>query len=273
MAMSQSDFSVTLERFTGFGAEYDGVRPGAPAVLGELLLPLAGCAGKAGLVVDLGSGTGLSTRYWGPLAERVIGVEPTAAMREQAERSGVAGGGNITYREGFSHDTGLTDSSADLVICGQALHWMEPDGTFAEAARILRPGGVFAVYDYDWPPVTPFWEVNALYDECCARSRRIEKERGLSEGLRQWDKEGHPARMEGSGRFRFVRECLLHHRDEGGADRMVGLLLSQGHVRTLLKGIQEEEIGIDRLRTAAAAAFGAGARTWFWSARVRMGLV
>jgi SAM-dependent methyltransferase len=38
-----------------------------------------------------------------------------------------------------------------LVTCSQSLHWMEPEPTFAEVARILRRGGVFAAYDYDWP--------------------------------------------------------------------------------------------------------------------------
>ena len=35
----------------------------------------------------------------------------------------------------------------------QALHWMEPAPTFGEVARLLRPGGVFAALDCDWPPV------------------------------------------------------------------------------------------------------------------------
>jgi predicted O-methyltransferase YrrM len=38
------------------------------------------------LVVDLGSGTGLSTVLWGERAERVIGIEPNADMRNEAAR-------------------------------------------------------------------------------------------------------------------------------------------------------------------------------------------
>lgn len=284
--MEASDFSVTRERFTGFGAQYDEVRPSAPAALAELLLPMAGCtAGRAGLVVDLGSGTGLSTRYWAPYADRVIGVEPTASMRQEAERrtlpppgegeeNGKAAVGIVSCRDGYSHDTGLDGGSADLVVCAQSLHWMEPEGTFAEAARILRPGGVFAAYDYDWPPVTPFPEVDALYEQCCEESRRLEKAHGVSAGLRQWDKEGHLGRMTASGRFRFVRECLLHHREPGGADRIAGLLLSQGHVRTLLKrGFSEADVGLDPLRETARRAFSGTVPLWFWSVRVRIGVV
>ncbi|MES2708988.1 MAG: hypothetical protein V4726_20500 [Verrucomicrobiota bacterium] len=36
--MSDSAYSETLKRFTGFGGQYDGVRPAAPAALADLLL-------------------------------------------------------------------------------------------------------------------------------------------------------------------------------------------------------------------------------------------
>ena len=59
----------------------------------------------------------------------------------------------MAYQPGFSFATGLPDASADVVIAVQAMHWMEPVSTLAEVARILRPGGVFASFDADWPPV------------------------------------------------------------------------------------------------------------------------
>lgn len=62
--MSHPDFSATIERFTGFGSAYNQVRPAAPEALARLLLPMARCTDRsADLVVDLGCGTGLSTRY------------------------------------------------------------------------------------------------------------------------------------------------------------------------------------------------------------------
>src|SRR3984893_18785877 len=68
---------------------------------------------------------------------------------------------HIAYREGVAHRTGLPDGCADIVTCAQSLHWMEPTSTLAEVARILRPGGLFAAYDYDWPP-TLHWELDRL---------------------------------------------------------------------------------------------------------------
>jgi SAM-dependent methyltransferase len=267
--MSDLDFSANVERFTGFGRQYDLARPSAPTALADLLLPMARCTVPA-LVVDLGSGTGLSTRYWSPYARSVVGVEPTDSMREQAER---IGGDNVAYQKGFSHATGLPDRCADLVVCGQSLHWMEPASTFAESARILREGGVFAAYDYDWPPSTSFWEVDLAYTQCMALARRLERERGLTESLKRWSKSGHLARIEESGSFRYARECLLHHEDEGGAERIVGVFLSQGHVRSLLKlGLSEDDLQMARLREAAERAWGSSFSRWFWSARIRIGI-
>lgn len=265
--MNDERFAATVERFTGFGAHYDAVRPSPPAALGELLTRVAACPVPQ-LVVDLGSGSGLSTRYWESRARAVIGIEPTDAMREQAERRG---GENVSYRKGFSHATGLTAATADLVVCGQSLHWMEPAGTFAEAVRLLRPGGLFAAYDYDWPPVTGAWPVDQAYFDAMQHSRQLEWEMGLTENLAQWEKSGHLQRMEESGLFRHVRECVLHHEDRGGAARIVGLLLSQGHVQSLLKrGVPEAELGIDHLRAVAGEHLGAADKPWLWSTRVRL---
>lgn len=72
-------------------------------------------------------------------------------MKAQAESETLAP--NVDYLERFASNTGLAEESADIVSCSQSLHWMEPESTFAEAARILRPGGVFTAYDYKWPPV------------------------------------------------------------------------------------------------------------------------
>jgi SAM-dependent methyltransferase len=267
--MAGPDFTANIERFTGFGPHYDRMRPSPPQALADLLLPIARCAVPA-LVVDLGSGTGLSARYWSQHARAVIGIEPTDSMRRQAE---AVGGENLSYRRGFSHATGLPDRCADLVVCSQSLHWMEPASTFAESARILRDGGVFAACDYDWPPATSFWEVDQAYTQCTAQVQRLEREHGITEGLQRWGKSGHLARMQESGCFRYVRECLLHKVDEGDAERIVGLLLSQGSVQSLLKlGLSEADLQIDRLRDVARRELGAASSRWFWSARVRLGV-
>ena len=265
-----ADFSVNLARFTGFAELYDRHRAAPPALLAPLVAQFTGVA-RPELVVDLGSGTGLSTRYWADKADRAVGIEPTPDMRRQAEAATSAA--NVSYREGFSHDTGLPAGSARAVVCVQALHWMEPAGTFAEAVRILRPGGVFVVCDYDWPPISGSWEADAAFAACILRGRQLEKERRIDAGLQHWDKSGHLARMQDSGRFRHVTEALVHHTDDGSAERLVGLLLSQGYIMALLRaGLTEDELGITELRAVARSKLGDQPRPFFWSARVRLGV-
>lgn len=70
----------------------------------------------------------------------------------------------IQYQEGVAHQTGLPDACADIVTAAQSFHWMEPASTLAEIARLLRPGGIFAAYDYDFPPALN-WELEQVYQE------------------------------------------------------------------------------------------------------------
>ncbi|HBR30515.1 MAG TPA: class I SAM-dependent methyltransferase, partial [Clostridiales bacterium] len=59
----------------------------------------------------------------------------------------------ISFVKAFANDTTLEDNIADVVVCSQSFHWMEPAETLAEINRILKKGGIFAAIDCDWPPV------------------------------------------------------------------------------------------------------------------------
>ena len=84
------DLSPNAGRFTAFADLYDRVRPSPPAVLAELLCRYAQ-QGRPSLVVDLGCGTGLSTRWAAGWADAVIGIDPSADMlRSASTSSGVA---------------------------------------------------------------------------------------------------------------------------------------------------------------------------------------
>lgn len=265
------NFDKTIERFSGFADVYDTHRPAPPTVLAAILTGLSGVE-RPSLVVDLGCGTGLSTRYWAGHTRQVIGIEPSADMRSRAAEATKAS--NISYRAGFSHETGLPDAQADIVTAAQALHWMEPDRTFAEVARILRPGGVFAAYDYDWPPVTPDWRVQAAFRRFSDRVREVETVHPTRAGVPNWEKAGHLGRMVASGRFRFTRELCVHTADDGSSGRLVGLALSQGSVQSLLK-LAPDAIApaVDELRATADALLGDRPETWYWTSRVRVGIV
>jgi hypothetical protein len=146
---------------------------------------------------------------------------------------------------------------------------MKPEPTLAEAARILRPGGVFAAYDYDWPPVV-HPEVEAAYEEMIGRL-------GLRRALRgqpRHTKDMHLDRIRESGHFRYAREIVLHSRERGSAERIVGMALSLGPMTVMLKeGVSEEELGLAALREAVEHALGDRDVEMFLGYRVRLGVV
>lgn len=102
------------------------------------------------VVLDLGSGAGgdvlLAARRVGPTG-RVIGLDMTQEMLELARRHG-AGVPNVEFLQGYLEDIPLPDSSVDVVISNCVINLAADKGTvLAEAARVTRPGGRFAVSD------------------------------------------------------------------------------------------------------------------------------
>jgi SAM-dependent methyltransferase len=258
------------DMWTGKASSYDRARPMAPPVLLDLLTQLIGTPHPA-LVVDVGSGTGLSTALWGGRAEKVIGIEPNADMRNEAARKldGQPYAAHIAYREGLAQQTGLPDECADIVTAAQSFHWMEPTATLAEIARILRPGGLFAAYDYDAPP-TIHWELDRLAQEMSRRSVELIRERGLAQNIAIWPKNKSLDPLRESGLFRFTREVLLHHIDQGDAARFLEMMQSSAFSGQFQ--FTEQEIGFDRIRNAAFQYIGSEPIPWYWSYRVRIGI-
>jgi len=144
-------------RFTGRVHDYERGRPGYPAELYDALVEHTGIAPGA-VVVDLGSGTGLSSA---PLVERgfrVVAIEPNDEMRAAAAAR-FAGWEGFSTRDGSAEATGLAAGSADLALAAQAFHWFDPAATRAELLRVLRPPAPVAlVWNARRAVGTPFVE-------------------------------------------------------------------------------------------------------------------
>jgi SAM-dependent methyltransferase len=255
------------ERFSGVADDYDAVRPRPPADLLALITQWAGLSRPD--VVDLGAGTGLSAVAWAGGARQVTAVEPSAGMRRIAERrtaGAQAGSGTrFTVLAAGAEDTGLPDGCADVVTASQAMHWFDPDRALPEIARLLRPGGVLAAYDCDWPPWID-WETTAAWENVVARVEAEQARRGIPEA--HGGKE-HLGRLRDSGLFRHCAGISVHGRDQGGPGRLVGLALSSitNTADFLAGGATEDELGLTALREVAARRLSAPL-TWWWTYRV-----
>jgi SAM-dependent methyltransferase len=236
-----NEFSRTLIDRSGYDGDrfaevYDRYRPSPPSTLLDILT-LVAQVDRPRLVVDLGAGTGLSTRVWSERASKVVGIEPNPTMVARARR--VTAAANVSYVRAFASGTGLTTGAADVVTCAQSFHWMEPMEVLAEAARLLRRGGVFVAYDYDVPPIV-HPEVDAVFSEHFDARRSAREQLGLEAGAATWPKEHHLERIRASGRFRFGREVVCHGWEEVDAAGVVGLAESVGGPRGLFDGAAPE---------------------------------
>lgn len=156
---------------------YDGAdAPSATALAASL-----GCGNPTALidltpgqdVLDLGSGGGLDVLL---SARRVApdgiayGLDMTEEMLALAERNRVeAGIENARFVKGTIEDVPLPDASVDVVISNCVINLStDKDTVLAEAFRVLRPGGRFAVSDIVLlRPLPPEWvSVVGLWTGC-----------------------------------------------------------------------------------------------------------
>lgn len=130
---------VSEQHARSFGAAvdaYDRGRPGYPDTVADALVPVG-----AGMVVDVGAGTGKFTRTLLGRGAEVVAVEPDAAMRERLVETLP----DVRALDGTGEAIPLPDASADVVTFAQAWHWVDPAAGATEVARVLRPGGVLGL--------------------------------------------------------------------------------------------------------------------------------
>jgi SAM-dependent methyltransferase len=124
-------------RFKGLANLYAQSRPTYPPEAVDFVL--ATChLGPGSVFVDIGCGTGISSRLFADRGLRVIGIEPNAEMRARASAERRPA---VEYRDGRAESTGLPAAFADAVLAAQAFHWFEPEAALREFHRILRPQG------------------------------------------------------------------------------------------------------------------------------------
>ncbi len=145
-------------RAQSFGADaerYDRARPSYPRALVEELL-----AGEPATVLDVGCGTGIASSLFDERGCRVLGVEPDERMARVAQRKGLDV--EIATFEAWQ----ARARRFDLLVCGQAWHWIDPLIGAAKAAQVLTSNGRLAVF---WNFGAPAAEIGRALNEIYGR--------------------------------------------------------------------------------------------------------
>ncbi len=150
-------------------------------------------------VLDLGCGPGHSSLAFAERAGEVVGLDLSASMlelaREEAQRRGLA---NARFERGDAERLPFGDAEFDVVASRySAHHYPQPRRALGEAARVLRPGGVFVLLD-SISPEDPAQDtflnaIELVRDPSHVRNHRISEWRAMfaeagfsAEVLRSW---------------------------------------------------------------------------------------
>jgi len=148
--MSSSDFHSL---FSGHAADYAQFRPRYPAAL---FAELARRAPSRRVAWDAGTGNGQAAVALADWFERVIATDPSAEQLAHATAHA-----RVEYRPGaeaIEPAGSVADGSIALITVAQAAHWFDRPRFFGEAARLLEPGGLLALWCYS------LLEVDARFD-------------------------------------------------------------------------------------------------------------
>jgi ubiquinone/menaquinone biosynthesis C-methylase UbiE len=139
--MSELSKDNPSDRFAGLAELYGKFRPSYPAAAIDFIVTR--CALKPGSqLVDVGCGTGISSRLFAARGIQVIGIEPNPEMRAAALAFPTPPDHpKPSYRVGRAEDTGMEKESADAVLAAQAFHWFDAEVALREFHRILKRGG------------------------------------------------------------------------------------------------------------------------------------
>jgi len=229
-----------FEQWSGLSDEYHNSRPMPPKIIVKIIL--SWLQKEPDTIIDIGCGTGLSTIIWNDFAKNIIGIEPNNDMRTTAEKN--AGSNRIEFKKGVSNETNLPSECADIITVSQAFHWMDIDSTLTEFYRVLKKGGVLALYDFVLPPIMG-WEIEKAYlnlRQKCSKIIYSQEDPPIHN-----DKSTYNDRIKLFGKFRHSREVECHSEIEYTPQKLMDLIVDISNLKLAMKIDATFRKGVDEL--------------------------
>lgn len=139
--------SLFKDHFSAHAALYAQYRPHYPD---ELFQWIADKSPARQLVWDCATGNGQAATGLAKYFNRVIATD--ASDRQIAEAEDCP---NIHYEVAGAEHAPLVDHAADAVTVAAAAHWLDLDLFYKEVRRVLKPGGLLALWAYTVCQITP----------------------------------------------------------------------------------------------------------------------
>lgn len=176
----------SAQSFDGLAEAYDAYRPGYPAEIFDTLA--AAVPTDLPCAIDVGAGTGISTAALQaalPSNWLIVAVEPGSDMRRVLTRR-FQGNPTVQPLDAFAEAITMPDSSVSLVVACTAFHHFDREAFFAEAARLLVPGGILALIRNRRGPDPVIEGFNAfIADQLAAVSDMAKRARTMEPSVRE----------------------------------------------------------------------------------------
>jgi len=147
--MQKSIWSATSEV-----VKYTAIRPEHPPAIVESVLRFLRqkYTGPLSQAVDVGCGSGMSTRNLFGKFDSILGVDLSQAMIDQARQS-FKTTPEAVFKVAKAESLPVAPESSQMVLVGRAIHYFDQQAFFREVDRILVPGGVVAYYSVHFPTI------------------------------------------------------------------------------------------------------------------------
>lgn len=145
--MAEIEWRKDSQSFNRVSELYETYRPDYPEQLVGDILAIAAMPDD-GRILEIGSGTGKATGQFARRGYAMLCIEPGEDLIRVA-RQKVQAYPKVDFVRSTFEDWQGDGKPFDLVISGQAFHWIPPDLRYTKTAQALKEGGHLAIF-WNW---------------------------------------------------------------------------------------------------------------------------